>query len=93
MILACDRGMLPLMTAECTGEDIVTLIRDEGLVDLPEEFPVDGDLFAAGLDSMGVMHLIVLVEERYGAALGAEDASREALGTAARIAATIRRRA
>ena len=33
--------------------------------------------------------LIVIIEERWGVALGAADASRESLGTAERLAATI----
>lgn len=93
LIPAGVRGMLPPMTAACTGEEILALIREEGMVDLPGHFAVGEDLFDAGLDSMAVMQLIVVIEERYGVALGAADASRESLGTAERIAATIRSRA
>jgi len=72
--------------------DVIEMLSEEGLVDLTEAFPADGDLFAAGLDSMGVMQLIVIVEERYGAVIRPEDAGRENLGTPAALAALIGRR-
>ena len=72
--------------------DLIEMLREEGLVDLPKDFPEDADLFAAGMDSMAVMQLIVIVEERYGAVIRPEDAGRENLGTAAALAALIGRR-
>ncbi len=68
------------------------MLCEEGIVDLREDFPEQGDLFAAGMDSMGVMQLIVIVEERYGAVIRPEDAGRENLGTPAALAALIGRR-
>ena len=73
----------------CTAEEVIALLREEGLVELPAGAGPDADLFEAGLDSMAVMQLIVLVEERFGVVLGAADASREVLGTPARLAATV----
>lgn len=72
--------------------DLIEMLREEGLVDLPGGFPEQGDLFAAGMDSMGVMQLIVIVEERYGAVIRPEDAGRENLGTPVALAALIGRR-
>ena len=65
------------------------MLREEGLVDLPEQAGDGTDLFEAGLDSMAVMQLMVIIEERWGVRLGAADANREALGTPGRLAATI----
>ncbi len=80
------------MNTACTSEDLIAMLREEQLVDLPDDFSANDDLFEAGLDSMAVMQLIVVIEERYGVVLGAADASREALGTPARLAATIEAR-
>ncbi|MCW1885823.1 acyl carrier protein [Luteolibacter flavescens] len=75
-----------------TAEEVVTMLQEEGLVDLAPDFPVDGDLFAAGLDSMAVMQLIVVVEERFGAVISPEDAGRENLGTPSALADLIGRK-
>lgn len=77
---------------ECDADQVVALLRDEGIVELPGDFAAGGDLFEAGMDSMAVMQLIVVVEERFGVALGPAEATRESLGTPARLAATIRAR-
>ena len=68
------------------------MLREEGIVDLPADFPEGGDLFAEGLDSMAVMQLIVAAEERFGARIGPEDAGRENLGTPADLARLIARK-
>lgn len=84
--------MLPAMSEGCRAEDVVEMLRQEELFEVPDEFGVDSDLFELGMDSMAVMQLIVIIEERWGVALGAADASRESLGTPSRLAATIRAR-
>jgi len=78
------------MTVTCTAAEVVEMLRAEGLVDLPAGADGATDLFAAGMDSMAVMQLIVIIEERWGVRLGAEDATREVLGTPERLAARIR---
>jgi len=80
------------MSPEPSPADVIEMLREEGLADLPAEFSEEGDLFAAGMDSMGVMQLIVIVEERFGAVIRPEDAGRENLGTAVALAALIGRR-
>ncbi len=70
-------------------DEVIAMLREEGLVELSGDAGPDTDLFEAGLDSMAVMQLIVVIEERFGVALGAADASQEVLGTPARLAATI----
>ena len=54
------------MNAPCQPEDVVEMLREEGLVDLPAGTGGDTDLFDAGMDSMAVMQLIVIIEERWG---------------------------
>lgn len=72
-----------------TAENVVAMLSEEGIVDLPQDFPADGDLFAEGMDSMAVMQLIVVAEERFGAIIGPEDAGRENLATPADLARLI----
>jgi acyl carrier protein len=75
-----------------TADEVMAMLRDEGLVDLAPGFPADGDLFAAGMDSMAVMQLIVVAEEHFGAVIGPEDVGRENLGTPAALADLIGRK-
>ena len=79
------------MNAAPTAEDVIGMLREEGIVDLPADFPAEGDLFAEGMDSMAVMQLIVVAEERFGARIGPEDAGRENLGRPADLARLIAR--
>lgn len=73
-------------------QEIVTLLNEEGLLELAPGTPADTDLFTAGLDSMAVMQLIVIVEERYGVIIGPEDTGRETLGTPRALADYIARK-
>lgn len=76
----------------CAAEDVLVMLGEEQLVELPADAGAETDLFEAGLDSMAVMQLIVVIEERWGVVLGAADVGRETLGTPARMAATINAR-
>jgi acyl carrier protein len=69
-----------------TAAEILELIRDEGIVGLEEGVGAEGDLFAAGLDSMAVMQLLVAVGERWGVMLEAGDVTKENFGTASALA-------
>lgn len=80
------------MTAECLPDDILNMLQEESLLELPAGVDGETDLFEAGLDSMAVMQLIVIIEERWGVALGAADVGRDTLGTAEKMAATINSR-
>ena len=64
-------------------------MNDEGVLELDWDFPEDGDLFTAGLDSMAVMQLVVAVEDRYGVELGPADLTRANLATPITLAALI----
>lgn len=65
---------------------VLEAIRAEGIVELPGDFGVGDDLFVAGLDSMAVMQLLVVLEERFGVAFAVEDVTRERFRSAAALA-------
>ncbi len=69
-----------------SSAEVIDWLNEEGMVELPAGFPSDGDLFAAGLDSMAVMQLVVAAEEKFGVILGPEDITRENLSTPAAMA-------
>lgn len=77
------------MKRDCCEREVRRLLREEGILELPERAGPETDLFDHGLDSLAVMQLVVAIEERWGVALGTGAISREALGTPARLAATI----
>lgn len=68
------------------AEELLGVIRSEGIVGLAEGFGATDDLFLAGMDSMAVMQLLVAVEERYGVAFATEDVTKAHFGTAAALA-------
>ena len=72
-----------------TPTEVIDWLNDEGVLELDWDFPEDGDLFAAGLDSMAVMQLVVAVEDEYGVELGPDDLTRDNLATPAKLAALI----
>ncbi len=69
--------------------ELIDWLNGEGLLELDWDFPEDGDLFAAGLDSMAVMQLVVAVEDEYGVELGPDDLTRENLATPITLARLI----
>ncbi len=69
--------------------ELIDWMNHEGLVDLDWDFPEDGDLPAAGLDSMAVMRLVVALEEQFGLELGPDDLTRENLATPRTLAALL----
>ncbi len=72
-----------------TPVELIDWLNDEGVMELDWDFPEDGDLFAAGLDSMAVMQLVVAVEDRFGVELGPEDLTKAHLATPTTLAALI----
>ena len=69
--------------------ELIDWLNDEGVLELDWDFPEDGDLFAAGLDSMAVMQLVVAVEDRFEVELGPDDLTRAHLATPTTLAALI----
>ncbi len=60
-------------------------------IDNPQEFSEDDDLLEAGLDSMGIMRLVIFIEEEYGVLLPDEELEPENLQTLKRLVAWIKR--
>lgn len=59
-----------------TPHALIDLVREAVLPDLPADFHADADFFEAGLDSMGVMQLVMFLEERFGKKVEPEELSR-----------------
>jgi acyl carrier protein len=72
-----------------TPTELIDWLSHEGIVDLEWDFPEDGDLPAAGLDSMAVMRLVVAIEEEYGLELDPEQLTRANLATPRALAELI----
>ena len=72
-----------------TPIELIDWLNDEGVMELDWDFPEDGNLAEAGLDSMAIMQLVVAVEDRFGIELQSEDLTREALATPTTLAALI----
>jgi acyl carrier protein len=72
--------------------ELIDWLNAEGLMELDWDFPEDGDLIAAGLDSMAVMQLVVAVEDEFGVELTPDDLTRKNLATPTTLAALIARK-
>lgn len=72
-----------------TPVELIDWLNDEGVMELEWDFPEDGNLFEAGLDSMAVMQLVVAVEDRYEVELTPEDLTKTNLATPTTLAALI----
>jgi len=70
-------------------EAVIDWLNEEGMVELDPSFAANDDLFAAGLDSMAVMQLVVAAEEKFGVVLGPEDMTRANLSTPESLATLI----
>ncbi len=69
--------------------ELIDWLNDEGLVELDWDFPEEGDLIAAGLDSMAVMQLVVAVEDFFGVELTPDNLTRTNLESPRKLAALI----
>lgn len=72
-----------------TPTELIDWLSHEGIVELDWDFPEDGDLAAAGLDSMAVMRLVVAIEDEYGVELDPDDLTRANLATPRALAELI----
>jgi acyl carrier protein len=68
--------------------ELTTLIATE-ILDTDHALTPQSDLFAAGLDSMGIMQLLLAIEDRFGVAIDPAELSRENFSTAEKIAALV----
>ena len=69
-------------------QDLIDLIRTE-ILDTAEPLAPESDLFAAGLDSMGIMQLLLAIEDRFGVVIDPADLSRENFSTGEKIAVLV----
>jgi len=60
-------------------------------IDDPSRFTENDDLLAAGLDSMGIMRLVLFVEETFGVTLPDDEIEPENLQTLSRLYDWIKR--
>lgn len=70
-------------------EQELTILLCTEILDTAEALTPQSDLFAAGLDSMGIMQLLLAIENRFGVAIDPAELSRENFSTAEKIAALI----
>lgn len=71
------------------AERLLARIRAD-LLETGTDFGIDSDLFAAGLDSMSIMQLSLIIEEEFGTQMPDRLITRETFSTARQIAAAIR---
>ncbi len=62
---------------DATPNTMIKLVRETVLPDLPADFSTEADFFEAGLDSMGVMQLVMYLEERFGKKVEPTELSRD----------------
>lgn len=73
-------------------ERIAARLRDHiqsVLLETGEHFDLDSDLFAAGLDSMAIMQIILFIEEEFAVKLPDGMITRATFGSVRRIAQAI----
>jgi acyl carrier protein len=71
-------------------EDRLIKVIGDRVLSLDSSFGKDDDLYAAGLDSMAIMQLLLAVEEEFGISLPVESVSRKNLSSATALAALLR---
>jgi acyl carrier protein len=72
-----------------TPTELIDWLAGENLLDLEWDFPENGDLVAAGLDTNVVTQMVVAVEEEYGVLLAKVDLTPQNLATPLALAKLI----
>ena len=72
---------------------VLDVVRENLLPDLRADCAPDADLFGAGLDSMGIMQMVLLLEERFSCTVQPADLTRLNFSTASALATLIRGKA
>lgn len=75
-----------------TLETELASIISERLLDLPAGFTPVTNLYEAGLDSMGIMQLLLAIEDRYGILLPESDVSRKNFCNVTNLAGLLQQR-
>jgi acyl carrier protein len=70
-------------------ENELTVLIATEILDTDQALTPQSDLFAAGLDSMGIMQLLLAIEDRFGVAIDPADLSRDNFSTAEKIAVLV----
>ncbi|HEY1121171.1 MAG TPA: phosphopantetheine-binding protein [Haloferula sp.] len=70
-------------------ENELTVLIATEILDTDHALTPQSDLFAAGLDSMAIMQLLLAIEDRFGVAIDPADLSRDNFSTAEKIAALV----
>ncbi len=78
----------PLLTLEALEKQLVMLIR-ERLLETPEGFGPESNLYDHGLDSMAIMQLLVLVENEFGVVIPEVDLTLQNLSSSRLLAGLI----
>ena len=81
----------PIPATETLEQQLVALIG-ERLLEAKPGFGADSNLYSAGLDSMAIMQLLVIVEEEYGVSIPEGDLTRHNFSTIRHLAQLIRER-
>lgn len=69
--------------------DLIDWMNAEGLLDLDWDFPEDGDLYEAGLDSNGLVNLAAAIEDEYRIELQPEELAAAKANTPKKLAKLI----
>ena len=89
----CRWTVLVASLAACSAASFAVAgtasIELQQVLDSAEPLSPRSDLFAAGLDSMGIMQLLLAIEDRFGVAIDPSDLSRDNFSSAEKIAALI----
>ncbi len=75
-----------------TLEKELVLLIQERLLETTPDFSASSNLYDAGLDSMAIMQLLLLLEEKYGVMLPDSDLSKENFSTAHHLAILLQKR-
>ena len=81
----------PIPALENLDQQLVTLVS-ERLLETQPGFDADSDLYEAGLDSMALMQLLILVEEEYGVSIPESALTKQNFSTVRHLSQLIRER-
>lgn len=70
---------------------ILDVIRENLLPDLPATFGIEDSLYDVGLDSMGIMQMVLLLDERFGCTIQPTELTRVNFSSVASLATLIRK--
>ena len=81
----------PIPALENLDQQLVTLVS-ERLLETQPGFDAGSDLYEAGLDSMALMQLLILVEEEYGVSIPESALTKQNFSTVRHLSQLIRER-